>query len=81
MAIKRIQITVNPFVESLKEPLRLAILGAVSAFITILLDQITTLPTTEITIILTFFLRWLDKWFHERSKVEPSARLSGLVPF
>lgn len=65
-------------IEALKEPLRTALLGAVSVFITILLEKIINLPSTPIIIMLTFVLRYIDRWLHLRGKAEKVDGLLGI---
>lgn len=59
--------------EAAKEVARLALMGAVGAIIAWLtdLDQSTTV------VVVTFVLRYVDKWLHKSENTE----LKGLVPF
>ena len=58
----------NPIFEAIKEPLRIALFGAISTFITVLLENVINLPQTSTIIILTFVLRFADKFLHLRGK-------------
>ena len=69
-------------IESVKEPLRLALFLAVSTFITSLLESIVKLPQSSTIIILTFILRFADKWIHETSKQTDNKKwITGLSRF
>lgn len=55
----------SPLGEALKEAGRLALFGAVSLFITTLLDKVVALPQDTATIILTLVLKTVDKYLHK----------------
>ena len=55
----------SPTGEAIKEAGRLALFGAVSMFITSLLDKVVALPQSETTIILTFVLKMIDRYLHK----------------
>jgi len=68
--------------EATKEVLRIALLAAISAFITSLLDQVAKLPPGETTIVLTFILKFVDKVVYEyRKNNKFDTSWKGLMPF
>lgn len=77
--MKKINITVSPELEALKEPLRLALLAAVSTFITFLLEGIVKLPMTTTIFVLTLILRTIDKYLHEKAKITRKEGIFGLT--
>ncbi len=64
-------------VEGSKESVRIAILGGVSYLISLGLNYLTGLPSTEATVILTVVLKGIDKYIHEN----PNINLKGILPF
>ena len=63
--------------ETVKLIARLAILAAISAFVSSVTEQVTNLPPNQTTVILGFILAGVDKWVHERKDIPAK----GIVPF
>ena len=72
------------FVEAMKETLRLLVFAAVAGMVTVLLDFIPQLDLgINTTMILTMFLRVVDKYLHRYGKTLEGydGESRGLVPF
>ncbi len=55
----------SPTWEAVKEVARLALFGAISLFVSMLLDKLVSLPQDSVVIVLTLVLRAADKYLHE----------------
>lgn len=72
----------EPVQAAIKEALRLGLIAAVSFIVVFATKQISGLPETQGTIVLTFILRSVDKWLHEQGKVTGNETLmKGLTQF
>jgi len=67
----------KPSKEALKELLRLVVLAVASVIITWFVSFLADVPQTETVILLTAFLRVIDKWIHEVGKDKNSEPLVG----
>jgi len=67
--------------EALLEVGRLVFFAAISIIITFAIQKFAEVPQTEIIIIATTILRFLDKWVHEHSKEIKTPKVSGIAPF
>lgn len=67
----------KPIEEGSKETVRLAVIAAISFFITQGVTYLTGLPQTETTVILTLVLKGIDKYLHEN----PNININGITPF
>jgi hypothetical protein len=70
----------KPLVEGAKFLLREAFFGAVSAIIAVLINHFKEIPATEVTIVLTTILSYVDKVVYETWKANKKEGLRGIFP-
>ena len=72
----------EPVQKALKGAVRLGLIAGVSFIVVFATKQVTNMPETEGTIVLTFILRAIDKWLHEQGKATNNNTLTkGLTQF
>jgi len=67
----------KPIAESTKEIGRLVLFGLIGFGIA----YVAKLPETEGTVLIAALLRYLDKYLHEKAKVQTASKLKGISPF
>ena len=68
--------------ETVKEPLRLAVLGFFSILFGEVVKNLLAAPQTETTVAALFVLRFIDSFLHEKGKAEKNPTLvTGLTRF